>query len=138
MASTETEVREALAALGKRIRLAMLDGHPVHVRYTPGNGTAYNLLFTPSWATHVMAPDGMADAVMFPPSMSMVYLSSDSGSYPWNWDHAPHVSYVAEKWARNRQADGAALVLLMAAISQTEPSCTLAEADIYVTDEARA
>lgn len=138
MARTEAEVREKLAALGKRIRLSILEGFPVHVRYCPGNGTAYNLLFTPSWVTHVLAPGEMADAVMFPPETDTVLLSSDHGFYPWRWDHAPHVDYVAEKWARGRHADGAALVLLLAAISETEAWCSLADADIHVAYEARA
>lgn len=138
---TESEIREGLATLGYNIRQSLLAGQAVYVRYCPHNGTAYDLLFQPGWTVRAVKPGPMSEPLLFAPDEGTVYLTrlgGQDGGYPWNWDHAPHVSYVAEKWARDRQADGAALVLLLAAISGTEPPCTLAEADIDVTDGARA
>jgi hypothetical protein len=143
MMASEGLVRAGLKVLGADIREALLSDRAITVRYTPGNGTAYNLLFAPTWAMTGVSGEfsPLCDPLLYrldavPGDKRTVLLASDSGFYPWTWDHSPHVDYVAEKWARNRQADGAALVLLLAAISQTEPHCSLADADIHVTDEA--
>lgn len=134
---TEIEIREALKSTGERVRAWLLDGRPVMLRYTPGNGTAYDLLFTPGWQTVMPLGGEMIESAQFPPEVGVVYVSrlgGSGGSYPWRWDHAPHANYVAEKWANDRMADGAAITLLFAAISQTEPMCSLADADIAVGD----
>lgn len=139
--ATASEIHENLAKLGYNIRQSILAGQATYVRYCPGNGTAYDLLFQPAWKVRAVAAGPLVDPVLFKPDEGTVYLTrmgGNDGGYPWNWDHAPHVNYVAEKWARDRQADGAALVLLMAAISATEPSCTLEDADIYASDRVRA
>jgi hypothetical protein len=155
-ARTESEVRAYLVDLGATIRRMILRNEPVLVRYEPGNGTGYDLLFVPSWATALVSPGPLSDRPIFPPNAAsdydtpernehkrMIYLSrlTDgpfASCYPWNWGHAPHVSYVAEKWMHDREVDGAALTLLLAAISETEPKCTLADAHIRVTDAAPA
>lgn len=143
---TEDEWRNELDALGAEIRDTLAHESAAYVRWEPHNGTAYELVITP-WEALVEMEQG--SPTMFGgqmgPGWVMVSRLHLGACYPiqlWEQDghlggRVPYPSYLAEHLASSRlSADGCALHLLLAAVAQADPVCSLKDADVEVSVDA--
>lgn len=125
--------------LANEIRNTLIREKVAHVRWTPGNGTAYELLLIPWEATRVM----MLGTVERPQLIGggedgpgWVYIARGylGALHPirlWDIDgegRCPYADYLAEKLADRSMEDGHALNLLLSAVADCKPTSTYAQA----------
>lgn len=137
---TEADARDAIVNLAGDISGVLDGGRVAHVRYTPGNGTAYEMLLAPAAVVEPMEEGGASERPMFRAEDRTVYvtmLTVGSRSYPmYLGRHDPPMpSYVSDKLGL-RDPDGAAVWLLLSAICESPEAITattLHEAGIHVS-----
>lgn len=124
----EAEVRDAIMNLAGDIASVLEGGRVAHVRFTPGNGTAYEMLLAPGPGIETIEEGGASDRPMFNAEGDTVFvtmLTVGEKSYPLHlaYRDAPMATYVADKLGL-RDTDGTAVWLLLAAICETGESLT--------------
>lgn len=138
---TEDHARAKLEELGTSARNRLQAGCTVHLRWEPGNMTAYEMLLVPWEDTTEMPWEGHKPQMASGGSYGTVYVIrfgiGGGRAYPLKlWDYTddggavgnvPDAYYCEEKWASGL-VDGHAIHLLLSAIAGTEPRSTFEDA----------